>query len=152
MCFRCVMGRQTVRSPRTNGAVGAGPPGVTGAPVLPPVGPAPEAGRGSVQLETLCSTVPGGPLRGRSASTPPALVRQQCPPCQRGPSLTPVCAAPVDGQWLSWQSWSNCSSCGGVQVRHRGCVPPRDGGRDCPQLPGPSNLLMEISKNSLLLL
>lgn len=53
----------------------------------------------------------------------------------------------VDGQWLPWASWSNCSSsCGGVRVRHRGCVPPRYGGLDCSQLPGPSNLPMEIGK------
>lgn len=59
---------------------------------------------------------------------------------------------PVDGQWMSWVNLSNCSSCGGVQVRHRGCVPPRNGGRDCSELPGLSNLAMEISKNLLLLL
>lgn len=153
------MVQQTVRIPqmppqaqRMNRAVEAGPPGVTGAPVLPPVDQAPEAGGGSVHLETLCSTVQGRPLRSRSASTPPAPVRQECSPCQSLLSLTRVCAAPVDGQWLSWENWSNCSSCGGVQVRRRGCVPPRYGGRDCSQLPGPSKLLMEISKNSLLLL
>ncbi|MED6265952.1 hypothetical protein CHARACLAT_030679 [Characodon lateralis] len=52
---------------------------------------------------------------------------------------------PVDGRWLPWSSWSNCSSgCGGVKVRHRDCIPPRDGGEHCSQLPGPSNLSMEI--------
>lgn len=59
-------------------------------------------------------------------------------------------SSPVDGQWLPWASWSNCSSsCGGVRVRHRGCTSPRYGGQDCSQLPGPSNLPMEISKSFL---
>lgn len=62
----------------------------------------------------------------------------------------PLLSPPVDGQWLPWASWSNCSSsCGGVRVRHRGCIPPRYGGQDCSQLPGPSNLPMEISKSFL---
>ncbi|XP_077410354.1 SCO-spondin [Vanacampus margaritifer] len=52
---------------------------------------------------------------------------------------------PVDGQWFPWVSWSNCSSeCGGVQIRHRDCILPQNGGRDCFQLPGPSNLSLEI--------
>lgn len=99
-----------------------------------------------MNVEHLCSAVLGRPRRSRSASAAPAPVRQESSARPSLLSLTRVCAAPVDARWLSWEEWSNCSSCGGVQVRHRGCVPPRYGGRACPQLPGPSNLLMEISK------
>lgn len=98
MCFRCVTVQQTARIPQThtqaqrmNRAVGAGPPGVPGAPVLPPVDQAPEAGRGSVHLETPCSTVPGRPLRSRSASTPPAPVRQRCSPSQSSVPNASLC-------------------------------------------------------------
>lgn len=38
-----------------------------------------------------------------------------------------------------------------MEVRHRGCLPPRYGGRDCSQLPGDPSLAMEISKLSLTL-
>lgn len=74
-CFRCVMVQPTVRMPQTNRAVEAGAPGDPGAPARPPVDRAPEAGGGCVPLETLCSSVRGRALRGRSASTPPAQVR-----------------------------------------------------------------------------
>uniref|UniRef100_A0A8C7QRY5 SCO-spondin n=1 Tax=Oncorhynchus mykiss TaxID=8022 RepID=A0A8C7QRY5_ONCMY len=54
-------------------------------------------------------------------------------------------SCPVDGHWLPWVTWSNCSKdCGGVEVRQRGCIPPQNGGRDCTQLPGESNLATEI--------
>lgn len=63
---------------------------------------------------------------------------------KRGVCLT------VDGQWLPWGSWSNCASgCGHVQVRHRECVPPRYGGRNCSHLPGASNLPMDISESTV---
>ncbi|KAI3355049.1 hypothetical protein L3Q82_017927, partial [Scortum barcoo] len=85
---------------------------------------------GSMSRQRTCP--PGDPLhhcRGQDVQ------RQQC--------FNTSC--PIDGLWLPWVSWSNCSSsCGGVQVRHRGCIPPRNGGRDCSQLPGPSNLATEI--------
>lgn len=64
--------------------------------------------------------------------------------------LMPALSLPVDGQWLPWVTWSNCSSgCGGVQVRHRACIPPRNGGRDCTELPGQDNHAMEMSKSHL---
>ncbi|KAA8580475.1 hypothetical protein FQN60_013433 [Etheostoma spectabile] len=89
-------------------------------------------GTGSMSRQRTCP--PGEPLghcRGQDFE------RQQC--------FNITC--PVDGQWLPWSSWSNCSSgCGGVQVRHRGCNPPRYRGQDCSQLLGPSNLPMEIKR------
>uniref|UniRef100_H3CTP6 SCO-spondin n=1 Tax=Tetraodon nigroviridis TaxID=99883 RepID=H3CTP6_TETNG len=88
-------------------------------------------GTGSMSRQRHCP--PGSPLH-RCAGE--AIQKQQC--------FNTTC--PVDGQWLPWLDWSNCSSCGGVQVRHRGCVPPRYGGRHCSQLPGPSNLTMEIKQ------
>ncbi|TWW70528.1 SCO-spondin Precursor [Takifugu flavidus] len=88
-------------------------------------------GSGSRSRQRFCA--PGDPLFHCAGE---AVEKQEC--------FNTTC--PVDGQWLSWENWSNCSSCGGVQVRHRGCVPPRHGGRDCSQLPGPSNLLMEIRR------
>uniref|UniRef100_A0A3B4XYZ2 SCO-spondin n=1 Tax=Seriola lalandi dorsalis TaxID=1841481 RepID=A0A3B4XYZ2_SERLL len=82
-------------------------------------------GTGSMSRQRTCP--PGDPLRRCRGQE---VQRQQC--------FNTTC--PVDGQWLPWVSWSNCSSgCGGVQVRHRGCIPPRYGGRDCSQLPGSSN-------------
>ncbi|KAM7370189.1 hypothetical protein PAMP_011460 [Pampus punctatissimus] len=85
---------------------------------------------GSMSRQRSCP--PGDPLRHCQGQD---IQRQQC--------FNTTC--PVDGQWLPWVSWSNCSSgCGGVQVRHRGCIPPRYGGRDCSQLTGSSNLTMEI--------
>ncbi|XP_071400243.1 SCO-spondin-like, partial [Centroberyx affinis] len=87
-------------------------------------------GTGSMSRQRYCP--PGDPLRHCQGQD---VQRQQC--------FNTTC--PVDGQWLPWVSWSNCSSgCGGVEVRHRGCIPPRYGGRDCSQLPGQSNLAMEI--------
>uniref|UniRef100_A0A3B4TCW3 SCO-spondin n=1 Tax=Seriola dumerili TaxID=41447 RepID=A0A3B4TCW3_SERDU len=87
-------------------------------------------GTGSMSRQRTCP--PGDPLRRCRGQE---VQRQQC--------FNTTC--PVDGQWLPWVSWSNCSSgCGGVQVRHRGCTPPRYGGRDCSQLPGSSNVAMEI--------
>uniref|UniRef100_A0A8C9YCU5 SCO-spondin n=1 Tax=Sander lucioperca TaxID=283035 RepID=A0A8C9YCU5_SANLU len=89
-------------------------------------------GTGSMSRQRTCP--PGDPLRHCRGQD---FQRQQC--------FNITC--PVDGQWLPWSSWSNCSSgCGGVQVRHRGCIPPRYGGQDCSQLPGPSNLPMEIKR------
>ncbi|XP_010767368.1 SCO-spondin, partial [Notothenia coriiceps] len=85
-------------------------------------------GTGSMSRQRTCPE--GDPLRQCRGQD---LQRQQC--------FNSTC--PVDGRWLPWGSWSNCSSCGGVQVRHRGCVSPRYGGRDCSQLPG-FNLPMEI--------
>uniref|UniRef100_A0A3Q3F4P0 SCO-spondin n=1 Tax=Labrus bergylta TaxID=56723 RepID=A0A3Q3F4P0_9LABR len=87
-------------------------------------------GTGSMSRQRTCPT--GDPLRHCHGQDQQ---RQQC--------FNTTC--PVDGQWMPWAIWSNCSSsCGGVQVRHRGCVPPRNRGRDCSQLPGSSNLAMEI--------
>ncbi|KAM9839429.1 LOW QUALITY PROTEIN: SCO-spondin [Aulostomus maculatus] len=87
-------------------------------------------GTGSMSRQRSC---PGGdPLRHCRG---PSVQRQQC--------FNTTC--PVDGQWLPWVSWSNCSSgCGGVQIRQRGCVPPRYGGRDCSQLSGSPNQAVEI--------
>ncbi|XP_056155186.1 SCO-spondin [Lampris incognitus] len=88
-------------------------------------------GTGSMSRRRTCP--PGDPLRDCRGQREQ---RQQC--------FNITC--PVDGLWLPWVTWSNCSSgCGGVEVRHRGCIPPRYGGRDCSQLPGPSNMAMEIN-------
>ncbi|KAK2858572.1 hypothetical protein Q5P01_003192 [Channa striata] len=90
---------------------------------------------------TSCGT--GSMTRQRTCPSGDMLYHCRGEDIQRQQCFNTTC--PVDGQWLSWVSWSNCSSdCGGVQVRHRGCIPPRYGGRDCFQLPGPSNLAMEI--------
>ncbi|TKS88049.1 SCO-spondin Precursor [Collichthys lucidus] len=87
-------------------------------------------GTGTMSRQRTCP--PGDPLRDCRGQD---LQKQQC--------FNTTC--PVDGQWLPWVTWSNCSSsCGGVYVRHRGCIPPRYGGRDCSQIPGLSNLAMEI--------
>lgn len=59
-------------------AAEVGAPGLTGVPVLPPVEQLSEAGRGCVHRESLCSAVQGRPSRSKSASTPPAPVRQAC--------------------------------------------------------------------------
>lgn len=144
-------------------AVGLGAPGVPGAPAAPPVGQAPWAGREPALQATCCVIVGDRTFKGSNASTLPAQVG----------SLTQnkyisewkdlklnvytilyllllLCFHPVDGEWLPWVSWSNCSSdCGGVRIRHRGCIPPRYGGRDCSQLPESSNLAMEISTSCL---
>nr|XP_023660300.1 SCO-spondin [Paramormyrops kingsleyae] len=54
-------------------------------------------------------------------------------------------SCPVDGEWLPWVTWSNCTKgCGGVEVRHRGCVPPQNGGKACTELPGQPTIAMEI--------
>ncbi|XP_068160698.1 SCO-spondin [Antennarius striatus] len=92
-----------------------------------------------------CSTSCGTGSMSRNRTCPPGDLLHQCQgqDIQRQQCFTTTC--PVDGQWLPWANWSNCSSsCGGVQVRHRGCIPPRYGGRDCSQLPGPTNLAMQI--------
>ncbi|AWP20966.1 putative SCO-spondin-like [Scophthalmus maximus] len=92
-----------------------------------------------------CSTSCGTGSMSRQRTCPTGDLLRQClgQDVQRQQCFNTTC--PVDGQWLPWVNWSNCSSgCGGVQVRHRGCIPPRYGGRDCSELPGPSNLAMEI--------
>ncbi|KAF3703311.1 SCO-spondin Precursor [Channa argus] len=92
-----------------------------------------------------CSTSCGTGSMSRQRNCPPGDMLRHCrgEDIQRQQCYNTTC--PVDGQWLPWVSWSNCSSgCGGIQVRHRGCIPPRYGGRDCFQLPEPSNLAMEI--------
>ncbi|XP_061877505.1 SCO-spondin isoform X1 [Entelurus aequoreus] len=90
---------------------------------------------------TSCGT--GSMSRHRSCSSGDLLHHCRGQDVQRQQCFNTTC--PVDGQWLPWVTWSNCSSgCGGIQVRHRGCIPPRNGGRDCSQLPGSSNLNMEI--------
>uniref|UniRef100_A0A8D2ZR28 SCO-spondin n=1 Tax=Scophthalmus maximus TaxID=52904 RepID=A0A8D2ZR28_SCOMX len=88
-----------------------------------------------------CSTSCGTGSMSRQRTCPTGDLLRQClgQDVQRQQCFNTTC--PVDGQWLPWVNWSNCSSgCGGVQVRHRGCIPPRYGGRDCSELPGPSNL------------
>ncbi|XP_072234960.1 SCO-spondin [Leuresthes tenuis] len=92
-----------------------------------------------------CSTSCGTGSMSRERSCPVGDLLHHCrgQDIQRQQCFNITC--PVDGQWLPWVSWSNCSSgCGGVQVRHRGCIPPRYGGQDCSKLAGPSNLSMEI--------
>uniref|UniRef100_A0A3P8RX36 SCO-spondin n=1 Tax=Amphiprion percula TaxID=161767 RepID=A0A3P8RX36_AMPPE len=92
-----------------------------------------------------CSTTCGTGSMNRRRSCPPGEPLRNCrgQDVQRQQCFNITC--PVDGEWLPWVSWSNCSSgCGGVQVRHRDCIPPRHGGRHCSQLAGPSNLPMEI--------
>uniref|UniRef100_A0A4W4HMF9 SCO-spondin n=1 Tax=Electrophorus electricus TaxID=8005 RepID=A0A4W4HMF9_ELEEL len=61
-------------------------------------------------------------------------------------------ACPVDGHWSPWTTWSNCSKgCGGVELRHRVCVPPQNGGgRACVGLsseikPCPQEVCANIS-------
>uniref|UniRef100_G3N7U1 SCO-spondin n=1 Tax=Gasterosteus aculeatus aculeatus TaxID=481459 RepID=G3N7U1_GASAC len=98
-------------------------------------------------LWTPCSTSCGTGSRSRQRTCPAGDPLSHCKgqESQRQQCFNTTC--PVDGLWLPWVSWANCSSgCGGVQVRHRGCIPPLYGGRDCFQLPGPSNLPTEISK------
>uniref|UniRef100_A0A665VKH1 SCO-spondin n=1 Tax=Echeneis naucrates TaxID=173247 RepID=A0A665VKH1_ECHNA len=93
-----------------------------------------------------CSTSCGTGTMTRHRTCPPGDPLHHCwgQDVQRQQCFNTTC--PVDGQWLPWVSWSNCSSgCGGVLVRHRGCIPPHSGGRECSQLPGPSNLAMEIT-------
>nr|XP_043901345.1 SCO-spondin [Solea senegalensis] len=92
-----------------------------------------------------CSASCGTGSTSRRRTCPPGDLLHRCQgqDVQRQQCFNTTC--PVDGQWLPWVIWSNCSSgCGGVQVRQRDCIPPRNGGRDCSQLPGPSNLAMEI--------
>ncbi|XP_070960618.1 SCO-spondin [Oncorhynchus clarkii lewisi] len=87
-------------------------------------------GTGSMSRQRLC---PLGDTLGQCRGDDTQ--RQQC--------FSTSC--PVDGHWLPWVTWSNCSKdCGGVEVRQRGCIPPQNGGRDCTQLPGESNLATEI--------
>nr|XP_040023734.1 SCO-spondin [Gasterosteus aculeatus aculeatus] len=96
-------------------------------------------------LWTPCSTSCGTGSRSRQRTCPAGDPLSHCKgqESQRQQCFNTTC--PVDGLWLPWVSWANCSSgCGGVQVRHRGCIPPLYGGRDCFQLPGPSNLPTEI--------
>uniref|UniRef100_A0A3Q3NA32 SCO-spondin n=1 Tax=Mastacembelus armatus TaxID=205130 RepID=A0A3Q3NA32_9TELE len=93
-----------------------------------------------------CSTSCGTGSMSRQRTCPPGDPLRHCwgQDIQRQECFNTTC--PVDGQWLPWGSWSNCSSgCGGVQVRHRGCISPRYGGRDCTELPGSSNIAMEIN-------
>uniref|UniRef100_A0A3Q2CH68 SCO-spondin n=1 Tax=Cyprinodon variegatus TaxID=28743 RepID=A0A3Q2CH68_CYPVA len=92
-----------------------------------------------------CSTSCGTGTMSRQRSCPPGDPLHRClgQHIQKQQCFNTTC--PVDGEWLPWSGWSNCSGgCGGVQVRHRDCIPPRYGGRHCSQLPGPSNLSMEI--------
>ena len=38
-------------------------------------------------------------------------------------------------EWDMWEDWSDCSgSCGGAgqRTRHRSCIPPVNGGYECP--------------------
>ncbi|XP_050798803.1 SCO-spondin-like [Gopherus flavomarginatus] len=54
-------------------------------------------------------------------------------------------ACPVDGAWSEWATWANCTQdCRGVVVRRRECIPPRNGGRHCSELPGVSPSTLEI--------
>ncbi|KAM9774698.1 SCO-spondin [Syngnathus typhle] len=92
-----------------------------------------------------CSTTCGTGSVTRRRSCPAGDILHHCrgQDVQKQQCFNTTC--PVDGQWLPWVSWSNCSTeCGGVQIRHRDCVLPQNGGRDCFQLPGPSNLSLEI--------
>ncbi|XP_043542355.1 SCO-spondin-like, partial [Chiloscyllium plagiosum] len=58
-------------------------------------------------------------------------------------------ACPVDGEWTDWTSWSNCSHhCEGVVIRHRECVGPTNGGKQCQELPG-SGSHMDITPCNL---
>ncbi|CAL8292204.1 unnamed protein product [Lota lota] len=93
----------------------------------------------------LCSTTCGTGSMSRQRTCPPGDPLRRCrgQGVQRQQCFNTTC--PVDGRWLPWVSWSNCSrGCGGVEVRHRGCAPPRFGGAACALLPGESNLAMEI--------
>ncbi|XP_019729256.1 SCO-spondin-like [Hippocampus comes] len=94
---------------------------------------------------TPCSTTCGTGSMSRRRSCPAGDILHHCrgQEVQKQQCFNTTC--PVDGRWLPWVSWSNCSSeCGGVQIRHRDCILPQNGGRDCFQLPGPSNLSLEI--------
>ncbi|XP_074919520.1 SCO-spondin-like [Chelonoidis abingdonii] len=97
-----------------------------------------------------------GSLDCRTADESPA----QCltalpprPPSPRPRSMTaacdsPVCAKPqtaVDGAWSEWATWANCTQdCRGVVVLRRECIPPRNGGRHCSELPGALPSILEI--------
>uniref|UniRef100_A0A8C4ZJ04 SCO-spondin n=1 Tax=Gadus morhua TaxID=8049 RepID=A0A8C4ZJ04_GADMO len=92
-----------------------------------------------------CSTTCGTGSESRQRACPLGDPLRRCrgPGVQRQQCFNTTC--PVDGRWLPWVTWSNCSrGCGGVEVRHRGCAPPRYGGTECALLPGESNLAMEI--------
>ncbi|XP_014875306.1 SCO-spondin [Poecilia latipinna] len=92
-----------------------------------------------------CSASCGSGTMSRRRSCPPGDPLHRClgQHTQKQQCFNVTC--PVDGQWLPWSSWSSCSrGCGEVQVRLRDCSPPRYGGRHCSQLPGPSNISMEI--------
>ncbi|XP_061661944.1 SCO-spondin-like [Syngnathoides biaculeatus] len=92
-----------------------------------------------------CSTTCGTGSMRRHRFCPPGDILHHCrgQDIQKQQCFNITC--PVDGQWLPWVKWSECSSeCGGVQIRHRDCILPQNGGRDCFQLPGTSNLSLEI--------
>ncbi|KAM8881275.1 SCO-spondin isoform 1-T4 [Synchiropus picturatus] len=92
-----------------------------------------------------CSVTCGTGYMSRTRSCPPGDPLRQCrgEGLQRQQCFNITC--PVDGQWLPWVVWSNCSSdCGGVQVKHRVCIPPRFGGQECSE-PGFSLPAMEIT-------
>uniref|UniRef100_A0A087Y443 SCO-spondin n=1 Tax=Poecilia formosa TaxID=48698 RepID=A0A087Y443_POEFO len=92
-----------------------------------------------------CSASCGSGTMSRRRSCPPGDPLHRClgQHTQKQQCFNVTC--PMDGQWLPWSSWSSCSrGCGEVQVRLRDCSPPRYGGRHCSQLPGPSNISMEI--------
>ncbi|XP_037550324.1 SCO-spondin-like [Nematolebias whitei] len=92
-----------------------------------------------------CSTSCGTGSMSRYRTCPPGNSLHRCwgQDNQRQQCFNTTC--PVDSQWLPWGRWSNCSrSCGGVQVRHRECIPPQYGGRHCSQFEGPTNLSLEF--------
>ena len=147
--------------PQMSRAAGAGGPGPPGAPAACPVGQAPGAGAESAPQGRCWGAAGGRRPRSSSASTPPVQVSINSIIFITGFSNISVVViililiihlfcpvSTVDGQWLPWVTWSNCSGgCGGVEVRHRGCSPPQNGGRDCPQLPGEAGLALEISES-----
>jgi len=49
-------------------------------------------------------------------------------------SITTTSLPPVDGYWGDWGNWINCNAyCGdGTEYRYRDCIPPSNGGEDCP--------------------
>ncbi|XP_043922260.1 SCO-spondin-like [Protopterus annectens] len=54
-------------------------------------------------------------------------------------------ACPVDGKWQEWTTWSNCTkNCSGVVIRHRECIPPQNGGKNCPIVPGSTSPHLDI--------
>ncbi|KAM6977691.1 SCO-spondin [Aplochiton taeniatus] len=92
-----------------------------------------------------CSHACGTGSMSRHRRCPPGDTLRQCRGQDTQRQQCFIITCPVDGQWLPWVTWSNCSKeCGGVEVRQRGCIPPKYGGRDCTQLPGNSTLAVEI--------